>query len=475
MKNMQAFFVQPDGPIYFGEPRSNSAGESHLMRGRFPMPQSAFQGMIRTRLLHCAEPALDLRGAGGRTAGDAQAEIAALVGQPDQLPRGWQFCGPFPAVRRRQDSELTPWLPIPACLGPVKSTELSSALKVGELIDDSDPGRDPSSTQGNPRYLGGAFPSKTEQQPPATEEARLHFGWRGAGKVKAASGWMSADAMEFFLRNPEAGRRLDLHAEQAYVTGSYPPFVEDQYRTGGALQDGAGQSARDSGRARPQKGMADGMLYTYQEHRYLDVDKRTGNMQQAGMVGWYRLEDLSPRLSAASLQHGHAKLGRRARPAALSPVERWCEAWQRIIHADHLQASESHTNEAFVWLVLLTPLVGEVDGLQANLQARAAAGTTISIASSSTQRMTLGGYSLAENQNRPNLAAWAPGSAWLLHISSPDELSQLETLRSLHNQHLDAAERAPFGYGHVFCSRPFTSSSSPSPTHLGSETRGQKQ
>jgi hypothetical protein len=105
--------IAPSTPVYFGDGRPTSAGESDFGGGRFPPSPRTLQGLVRTALL---------RSVGGLElgAGVDPGEVAALVGPPERLPSGWRILGPWVAEWREERpgvaSGVAPWLPCPGWL-----------------------------------------------------------------------------------------------------------------------------------------------------------------------------------------------------------------------------------------------------------------------------------------------------------------------------------------------------------------------
>jgi CRISPR type III-B/RAMP module-associated protein Cmr3 len=107
------FAIVPLGPVYFGDGRPTTAGETDHGEGRFPPTPRTTQGLVRTTLLQSV--------AGLALGQDADRDrIASLVGPSDRLPEGWQVAGPWLARWEAEDDgglrDVEPWLPWPRYL-----------------------------------------------------------------------------------------------------------------------------------------------------------------------------------------------------------------------------------------------------------------------------------------------------------------------------------------------------------------------
>lgn len=204
--------IIPTGPVYFGDGRPTTAGETDHGQGRFPPTPRTAQGLVRTALLRSV--------AGLRLGkGVDSARVASLVGPPERLPDGWQVAGPWMARWEAEEDdglgEVEPWLAVPRYL----------AEKDGKLEAVS------------VRPLGDRFMSDLAGMSLALVGGEPVGGYLGATDI--------ADLLGGTL--PQAGD----------VARPYPSFVRDESRVGLVIQ--------------PRREVAEeGMLYTLGYRRMAD-------------------------------------------------------------------------------------------------------------------------------------------------------------------------------------------------------------
>lgn len=392
-------FLRPVTRLYFGRPGALPAGEAHTGDSWFPPPISAFQGMIRTRLLDEAGIF------------SPRQRVAKLVGAPDELPQGWQLMGPFPGRRRQGTQKMQMWLPAPAMLlGPIK--EPGCALVRAHLPE------------------SGADRNSLLMDQGAESGLEL-LGAPGQDREKPASGWLSCRSMVALL----CGAKQLQPGEYCH---DLPPFVCRETHTGLAREKGDKKDqVRLPGRAK------EGMLYTLSMLRFAP---------DSGLCGWFSGNLASP-LSAKALHRGTVVAGKKggvigfARAAGVDPH------WQDLAGGKHL-AGLAPGESLRIWLILLTPgrwhnlaglaaMVAEAAGLEpGQVRVRGCLCPPL---------VYLGGFSMASGRARPARAWYGAGTSLLidLHTDSGQDLPTI-VRKKLNNQCLLAppAQR-PFGYGHV--------------------------
>lgn len=392
-----AFFVEPAEPLIFGPPKSFTAGEGHRLRSQFPPPPMAFQGMIRTRLLLGAEPALDLETAD-------PASIAALVGSPAELPDGWQIQGPFPARRIAGDPEagdprplIQPWVPAPRFL----------------LRDAGDPDRVPLHVR--------AVMSTHEFHCDREGGMPLFLGRPDAPDAKPLSGWLSPANLRFALGGGGQGRW------QREGRGTpFPPFVREEDQPGLAID--------------PVRGTAShGLLYFAQALRFA---------AGGGLFGSLSAPSLPSPLSLTDLTRGAGQAGRKRRPVGFSAAERLDPDWQAVIDGAHLP--ETVEEDRLFWLLALTP-VRLADPLHPDIRADLPPGLRVDILAALTGRaQAIGGLEMASGRPRPNRLYVPAGSAWAFRVEGGTAAQRRHALSAMHDRHcLGEAAEAAMGFGHT--------------------------
>lgn len=383
------FTVRPVDTLYFGPPSSIPAGDVHGGRSLFPPPPMAFQGMVRSRLLAAANPALDL----DDWSSAAVKERAGLVGGPDRLPDGWQLAGPFPA---RLEPVIEPWFPMPrfALRGA------GGAPILAHRVQSTHPGYD-------------------DLQPDPDGE-RWVMGAPEVDAIQPMDGWISAHNLRFLLTG-EGGW------DQRGFGDGLPPFVARERRTGVAI-DGAKGSAKD------------GLLYTLETLR-LD--------RGAGFLG--RLEGgLPPRLHGSALTTGLGLAGRGARLVAFGAAEQIHDDWRRLRAGDHLP--DQVADGARFWVVAIAParIAGPCAPFTSPPPG---AVELIVRAAFVGREIILGGFSLAGrggSESRPNRAYAPAGSAWLVELRGGDAAARRAAMEALHDKpSIGVVDEHGFGFGHT--------------------------
>ena len=398
------FYVRPFDTAFFGPPEAQSAGETHFARSLFPPPPRSFQGLVRTRLLQGAQPALDLsdKSARGRRA------IEALVGKTEELPQGWQIDGPFP-VSEEQTERLTPWFVTPLFLRRDK-TGASQPLKARFL-----------ETSPEDHAIGAISSSRAgkDDQPSGV------LGVPGFDDSGPLDEWITASNMLWALTGEGA---WDPNGQ-----ASLPSMVAKEFRTGLALE------------SKTRRAM-DHMLYSCEDLRFNG---------RGGFVGRLTAQ-LPATLSADSLSQGTVAFGRGGRLATLAPadsLDQFDQAWSRLVRGDHIPAGLEEATR--FWMVLLTPVRFDEAFSEAErpVQYPKLYGSPEEVrflGAIPGKPLTLGGYSIAEHSALPNYRYIPAGSCWLFDLPNLSPERRAETLRLLNFSHcLGRRDEAAMGFGHV--------------------------
>jgi CRISPR type III-B/RAMP module-associated protein Cmr3 len=402
------FYVRPLDTAFFGPPDAQSAGETHFASSLFPPPPRAFQGLVRTRLLQAAHPALDL----SDKSRSAQQAVAALVGEPEQLPTGWQIDGPLP-VCEDKDKRLTPWMPAPGFLRAADGKKGPLRARFMNLSEED-------------RALGGVSPEReTNASRRSAVGPNLQDGVAGVpgfDERGALGGWISASNMRLALSGVGA---WDPSGHSAM-----PPMVRRESRTGLALEAGTRRAM-------------DHMLYSREDLRF---DGR------GGFVGKLTAE-LPTALSTQALIEGTAAFGRGNRLVALEPVIELDSAWDQLSSGEHLPANPDESMR--FWMVLLTPVrfdkeFSEESGSVLEPALHGVLGSIRFLGAFLGEPLTLGGYSIAEHRARPNWRYVPAGSCWLFDLPSVANGRRGEILKTLNASHcLGRRDEAAMGFGQV--------------------------
>ncbi|MFC1642669.1 type III-B CRISPR module-associated Cmr3 family protein [Myxococcota bacterium] len=392
---MKHFFVEPVESLMFGQPRSFAAGEAHRSVSLFPPSPYAFQGLVRSRLLHATRGPLDFEAAGARE------RIETLVGSPDALKPDWQITGPYPALRRQIEEGTTvlePWLPVPRFLVRGRAREILWARPVADV-------------QGGLSDLG----------------EMLLFGRPEAGPCKALTGWLSAAALKAALTSGRSRSPLEW-THDSWRPG-LPPFVEQELRPGLAITPG-GAAARH------------GLLYFLEALRFAP---------DGGF--WARFApELSDDFETSALETGMASFGRKGRLVRFGGVAEVDPAWRSLLAGEHLPQEISETE--LCWLVALSPLRLD-DPRELVLRTPLPDGVKLEVRTALTgPPLTLGGFSLARGTARPNRVYVPAGSAWAVGLVGGTPHTRAQALRTLHDSHpFGPPEEAAMGFGHILAGR----------------------
>ncbi len=405
---MQQVFLRPVTPVYFGRPGALPAGEARSGASWFPPPISAFQGMVRTRLLDDAGVF------------HPRDKVEELVGSPDALPPGWQLQGPFPArTRDRETMEI--WLPVPAFVMKPKEWQrkkkpvLARCLGAGHDRADhflTDDRGEPFEPLGNP----------------------------GTGAEKPLPGWVSSQNLWHLL----TGTPDRWHPEGYGM--EFPPFVRHEDKIGLAREKEDGKGALYlSGRAR------EGMLYSLRTLRFAE---------SSGLVGWFdgRLE--AP-LRHEALAGGGVLAGKKGGIMAFARSPGDDPDWKSIAAGDHLVGHGRPAGGNLFWIILLTPGRWRGSGAGEDSNGLATAADMLAaVAGFRDVRLVgmvcpgvtwLGGFSLARRRPRPAEAWYPAGTSLLVRVGDGQDQDIVANVRAAWNNRcvLAPGEKRPFGYGHI--------------------------
>lgn len=427
--SLTRFWLQPLDTLYFGPPNASTAGESHTGESLFPSPISAFQGMIRTKLLTSATESLDL-------SGHSQGRIEALIGTPERLPEGWQLEGPFPVAWRSTSDEdehappvAQPWIPMPRFLLG-KAHEVPQAARV---LDDWSGSLD---TQRSLNDLSTRFGGNGQV---GSVPWLLGLAHPPKAKVKPLEGWLSVDNLHWALTG-------EGQWQQEGFGAPLPPFVKYERRAGVAID--------------PEKGSAvDQMLFFQKTLRFA-----TGS----GLAGWLEAP-LNPPLRAEGLQEGSGRAGKATRLVSfdplgdrmhpLSPVWRSLESGKHllperiesVLQKTRSQASPHASPQAslYAWLVLISPVHLPTDELLFPRLRLPDTPVQVHVRGALLGDMiSEGGYFSVEKKVRPNRPRVPGGSCWLLELRGGDASSYSTVLSALNAHHpLGDVQEGRMGYG----------------------------
>ncbi|HFQ90814.1 MAG TPA: hypothetical protein ENK27_12145 [Desulfobulbus sp.] len=415
---METLFLRPVTPLYFGRPGALPAGEARSGVSWFPPPISAFQGMIRTRLLDEA------------SVFHPRQRVAGLVGEPDSLPDGWQMQGPFPCSAENGSSPVI-WLPAPAFL----------------LQPENWQGRTPPALARPMNGTDGVSPASgdlllDDAVMPFGEQPRL-LGNPGAGAEKPVGGWMSSRLLFEVL----AGN-LDRESwRPADYARDLPPFVRQELKIGLA-RDKPDEGEGFSLPGRPKEGM----LYSLATLRF---------RERTGLVGWFDGSLVRP-LQREALSRGQVVAGKKGGIMTFATLPGADPHWRRIVAGDHLRVTEP-AREEMVWVVLLSSGRwhygrkrddnGRLMATAEEMLAGAAPGLRrVEVLGMLCPRLDwLGGFSLARRRPRPAEAWFAPGTSLLVRVEAAENQDAMALIRARWNSRcvLAPEEKRPFGYGHI--------------------------
>ncbi len=393
---MKQFFIEPAETLMFGQPKSFVAGETHRSQSLFPPSPFTFQGLIRTHLLHHAQPAIDFEASGVRE------EIASLVGPPDQLPQDWQLTGPYPARKRKQEENvwIEPWVPAPRFL-----------LR-----------------NGNDHILSAQPMSRAHNSLNDLENHQILLGRPETGECKPMTGWVAPGALKQALTLTDHDSPLSWTDKQ-WTGESLPPFVHQEFQPGLAIKSGSATASH-------------GLLY------YLDAIRFKAG---SGLFGGFSAP-LPNRLDDSALEEGAALFGRKGRLVSFHGVDRLDSEWEDIIEGHHLPEEVSEMD--CFWLVTLTPVRLE-NALSLTPREAFAGGVHMeTLAALTGPPITLGGFSIAEGNARPNRLYVPAGSAWAVCITGGNSETRAAALRALNNHYpFGPPHEAAMGFGHIVVGR----------------------
>jgi hypothetical protein len=395
MNRVECFFMmRPLEPLYFGPPRSFSAGENHYSMSQFPPSPFAFQGLIRSHFLRSVKPPLDL----DDWSQQAVTERERLVGPTDAMPPGWQLKGPFPARIETNadpwalhDVFASPWVPTPGflmgeCNQPVFARPIMSSHKgINDLGDEV-------SLLGRPEL----------------------------GALSSIGGWIGPNNLLYALSGGKNGE-WDPHEYGSL----YPPFVRQEFQPGVAIDPDTGSSLH-------------GMLYALEALRFSDG---------SGLLGWFS-GSTDERIPVDVFERGVLGAGRKRRVALMDKIGSVHPAWQELLEGRHLP-NRVKENDDF-WLFSLTP-AKMTDVLTPGLKVSLPPALEIVFKGAITKPpITLGGYQMATGQSRSNRPYLPAGSVWLFQLKGADAETRAEVLRMLNDAPaLDYDCENRFGFGHT--------------------------
>ncbi|MBF0369875.1 MAG: hypothetical protein HQL52_10490 [Magnetococcales bacterium] len=390
------FFIQPIEPLYFGQARSFSAGESHSGRSQFPPTPFTFQGLVRSHLLRSVtNPVLNL----DDWSKTAKAEREKLIGPPGKLPETWQLQGPYPAQKVHISGEsrewLAPWVPAPRFM--LQSSQ-ENRPEPARIISSSHPGLD---DRGEDKPLSLGRPDRPDAKP-------LH-------------GWIGPDNLALAL-DPKGNHRWDPDQQRA----QRPPFVHEEVRPGIQIDSQTGT-------------VSPGMLYTLNTLRF---DSKSGFVGSfSGLLDHHRIKP-------HPLIQGVGGMGNRNRVVQFEKPAPFHPSWQRIFSGQHLprQVEKNHT----FWLLTLNPVRLQdlnhpltEDALSPQVRIRF-------LGAMLGKLQVLGGFYMSKAQSHANRQFVPAGSAWLFRLEGGEDRERREVLQQLNDAHLigDPQEQA-FGFGHT--------------------------
>ena len=414
------FWLRPLDPLFFGPPRSFSAGEAHHASSAFPPSPWTLQGIVRTHLLKTTmlKYRLSERGPAARQ------EREELVGPPDALPDGWRLAPPMPVVevedKNSYDSSyLDAWFPVPRFLfrrpddrngPPVRAQVLVGGISNSswDLADD----RTASWAQRGEALVVGPPP--------------------GEGDPKPLRGWIDARNLRWALTGhgswSSAGHDADL-----------PPFVKRERQVGVAINDSLG-TAQDQ------------LLYTRQRLRFAE---------RSGL--WSRLDITSAHdsLRPDALRQGIAHAGNRVRPVELvCPPEKSAD-WRAVERPHDLLAQlsgKAPDEKVRVWLYLASPVFITADQSSPQIHTGAGSGVKVRVRAAFVGPPEVhGGLSMASGASRGNQMLVRAGSVWLIELTGGPPAERERILKALHGgypladpENKDECVHAAFGFGRTF-------------------------
>ncbi|RKX59102.1 MAG: hypothetical protein DRP37_07040 [Thermodesulfobacteriota bacterium] len=390
-----AFLVRPMETVYFGPPRSFSAGENHRGSSTFPPGPGTFQGLIRSRLLQAVVPVLDLYD----WSEQARREREGLVGGPDTLPGGWSIEGPFPArLQRPPNAEewdepwVEPWVPTPRFL-----------LRSRDGVDDAP-------------LLASVIPSTHPCLNDLNGGERL-FGVPQKDALSPLGGWIGPDNLYYSLTGQGAW-------DKEQFAKRYPPFIFNETQPGLTIDRKTGTASHS-------------LLYFLEMLRF---------RSHSGLLGYFS-GAVSERIPDDALYSGTGTAGRKGRLVAFERVDRIHPLWRVLMEGRHLPEKVDEKDE--FWLLCITPLRISSPGKPATVRPLPGRVQMKILAALTGPPVYFGGYAMATGRSRPNMPYAPAGSVWRFTLKGGDEKERAEALRLLNNSHTLAEDaEALFGYGH---------------------------
>ena len=407
MSKSHAIFLRPVTSLYFGRPGALPAGEAHSGTSWFPPPISAFQGMIRTKLLEFA-----------RVFSPPQ-KVQALVGTSDTLPDEWSIIGPFPACERGRRS-LQLWFPIPAFLFPPNNANKQEPVLAQPLTAPKDP---------HLLFDNGARCADGQSYLTVCGNPIM-------AKPKPLTGWISSNNLKWALYLGRDGSQIDWNPREC--AKGLPPFVKWEIKPGLKREKTLENGFQITGRAQ------EGMLYFLKCLRF---------SPDSGIAGWLDAP-LSEPLSPAALEQGPIVAGKKGGVMAFEKMERMDPLWEELRRGAHLEGCRISRSQR-VWIVLLSPgRWKSVTELESMLSIDSKVQVTVESIISSAP-MFLGGFSMANRKPRPAVPWYPPGTSILVKLRAENEDDIKNFLKEMNNRTVLASKQhLPFGYGHVLLARP---------------------
>ena len=411
------FWLRPLEPLFFGPPRSFSAGEAHHASSAFPPSPWTLQGIVRTHLLKTTTLKCGLAERGPA----ARQEREDLVGPPDALPDGWRLAPPVPVVEVEGKNSSDPpylnaWFPVPRFLFHPPDGRNGPPVPAQVLVDGiSDSSRD--------------FADDRTASWAQRGEALVVGPPPGEGDPKPLRGWIDARNLRWALTGhgswSSAGHDADL-----------PPFVKRERQVGVAINDSLG-TAQDQ------------LLYTRQRLRF-----REGS----GIWSSLDIDQPNPSLNPDALQSGVAHAGNRVRPVELvRPPEKSAD-WQEIEHpTDRLAqlSGEESDRKVLVWLYLASPVFITADQSSPRVHSGAGSGVKVRVRAAFVGPPEVhGGFRMASGVPRGNQMLVPAGSVWLIELTGGQPAERKSVLEALHGgyslahpENKDERAHAAFGFG----------------------------
>ncbi len=410
MNRVHNIFLRPVTPIYFGRPGALPAGEAHVGMSWFPPPISAFQGMIRTKLLQQAGVFSPKR------------KVEDLIGTTDGLPKGWSLKGPFPA-QYRENRRLQIWFPAPSFLFPPLQEDALEPVIASPMTEDME------------------LQLLMDKGTSIDKKDRLMIsGAPGQAGTKPLDGWISSRNLYWAV----CGSKGNVSWEPEGCSRGLPPFVKWETRPGleREKEKKKGQAGvKITGRAK------EGMLYFLNCLRF---------SHSSVLVGWLEAA-LSPPLSPEALERGPILAGKKGGVAAFEQSEGTDRWWKLLGAGEHLVECVI-PDPSLVWIILLSP--GRWRSLKELKEMLSFEGKVEVYVRSilSKAPVFLGGFSMVERRPRPALSWYPPGTSILIELRGKTEKDMRKYLMELNNTSILADQQyRPFGYGHALVTSPINS------------------